>query len=104
MTASGNLENRTDTAPTVCFNKNLRTIQRSTAANGKAGRNMYSMLFYIISIMLLSYTDIYFSVFREMENTSTMMYPPMKGSGVRTNEAAVEGCTLRMETSMRESG
>lgn len=39
-----------------------------------------------------------------MGHTSTTAQEFMKGSGVRTVGVAGEGCTLRTETSMKESG
>lgn len=41
---------------------------------------------------------------RAMEHTSTITQPSMRGSGARTKEVAGEGCTMRVEKSMKESG
>lgn len=107
---SGNVENVTDMVPTVCYSQKQRSTLGSTVVDGKMERSMY-----VLDILLNMHTvtrvctlsDIFcilLHVLRGMGCTSTTAQQFMRGSGVRTIGVAGEGCTTRMEISMRESG
>lgn len=107
---SGNVENVTDMVPTVCYSQKQRSMQGSTVVAGKMERSMY-----VFDILLNMHTEtrvctlfdmfcILFYLLRGMGRTSTTAQQFMRGSGVRTIGVAGEGCTTRVEISMRESG
>ena len=105
MMESGNMENVMVMVPTVFCSQKQRSMQGSTAVDGKMGGSMYVFELLHAHCDTCMYTVIYLlSFFREMGCTSTITRPFMRGTGVKASGVAGEGCTMRVEISMRESG
>lgn len=101
------MENVMVMGPTVCKSLHQRSTKGSTVVNGKMERSMYALCIIFIldcktHARIVIY--IYLDLFRDMGHTSTTAWQSMRGSGKRTNGVDGEGCTMKMETSMRGSG